>query len=586
MRHFSGHLQLHKFKQLSTHRLKDHYNDALVQTLDHDQKSLYFPVRGGDAEVSHNLRKKTGASILARELQRLAPAAGNSAQEMVKKAVLPFFEQVGAVDHVAPYEASALCDLVVLPAKGDNQLKKLQKAVVLCIAQGAYTVLPFWPQLAMPAAPSGGSYYHISINSAQLTALAALWKKLAQRQDYGDLTDAINSVLEQLYMPSNTLDMVRDRHISPVAAFICLCAVHPEGGFILPEHITYTTVCTQFDIRLFILDFLERKWNWADAITRYYESIIGDWATEMKNTPFGFAFLFDIILLPESSLELPSINNQDETTMGYGLYSLSLDPDDLGDSGVAPSILLDSLSEIGTLSWEYIYVLMHLLALPACGTEEEMWQYTNLNGNYNKTSSMIGIYKTIIRVVPYKVVQMITILLRMRLHCQFAQALRRKFLSYKNINPLAKAANLAMGHTKKTGEMHYSREAGDLVVPLSLQEKFEVVSRHTIWTADGMWHWYKIIVQQDTIQLVGIGLWHTIWVADGMWHWYKMIVQQDSIQLDSIQLVSIGLYDSIICMADGMWHWYKMIVQQDTIQLVGIGLYDSVIHCVERVQCG
>jgi aspartate/tyrosine/aromatic aminotransferase len=35
-------------------------------------------------------------------------------------------------------------------------------------------------------------------------------------------------------------------------------------------------------------------------------------------------------------------------------------------------------------------------------------------------------------------------------------------------------------------------------------------SQHTIWVADGMWHWYKMIVQQDTIQLVGIGLYDSV----------------------------------------------------------------------------
>jgi hypothetical protein len=42
---------------------------------------------------------------------------------------------------------------------------------------------------------------------------------------------------------------------------------------------------------------------------------------------------------------------------------------------------------------------------------------------------------------------------------------------------------------------------------------------HTIWTADGMWHWYKMIVQTVLYS------WHTIWAADGVWNWYKMIVQ-------------------------------------------------------------
>jgi hypothetical protein len=63
-------------------------------------------------------------------------------------------------------------------------------------------------------------------------------------------------------------------------------------------------------------------------------------------------------------------------------------------------------------------------------------------------------------------------------------------------------------------------------------------SRHTIWASDGMWHWYVQTVLYSR---------HTIWTADGMWHWYKMIVQQDT-----IQLVGIGLYGTIIQSAHHM----------------------------------
>lgn len=98
-----------------------------VQAFDRGLKrALYFAVRGGDGEVGSNLQKTGGLSILATELRRLIPAASS-------QAVLPFFEQVCASEHIAPYEAAALCDLVSLPAKGERQLKRLQKAVVFRI---------------------------------------------------------------------------------------------------------------------------------------------------------------------------------------------------------------------------------------------------------------------------------------------------------------------------------------------------------------------------------------------------------------------------------------------------------------------
>jgi hypothetical protein len=80
-------------------------------------------------------------------------------------------------------------------------------------------------------------------------------------------------------------------------------------------------------------------------------------------------------------------------------------------------------------------------------------------------------------------------------------------------------------------------------------------SRHTIWAADGMWHWYKMIVQTVLYSR------HTIWTADGMWHWYKIILQQDT-----IHAVGIGLYDSIIQSAHHMGvRWHVALVCTDNI---------------------
>jgi hypothetical protein len=92
-------------------------------------------------------------------------------------------------------------------------------------------------------------------------------------------------------------------------------------------------------------------------------------------------------------------------------------------------------------------------------------------------------------------------------------------------------------------------------------------SRYTIWASDGMWHWYQMIVQTVLYSR------HTIWMADGMWHWYKMIVQ------------TVLYSRHTIWTADGMWHWYQIIVQKDTIQLVSIGLYDRIIQSAHHMDC-
>jgi hypothetical protein len=338
-----------------------------------------------------------------------------------------------------------------------------------------------------------------------------------------------------------------------------------------------------------------------------YEVRIDSYHTAVKSTlqecmlHIRSKVLFNIDL-PKSCFQLPDDKDpQDETTRGYGIFSFATDSDsdDFGESGsrAASSILLQALSKLGalcrwdatsnslqwdtnvlsqwlmdvSLAWEYVYILMHLLALPARGTEEELWQHANApesgrhlfispslqtlvtKSNYNKTSSSTGIYKTIIRVIPHQVSEAITILLgmvrpielvailqfqcstpaqaqnvthlyqtrlfatmglawdsermslilrtwfmrhlgvpfSMRLHRQFAQALQRKFLSYKRPNPMAEVANMALGHTQRVAEMHYAIETEDLAVPRSLLERFEAVGRDWI-----EWHGVPVMAEK------------------------------------------------------------------------------------------
>ncbi|KAG2030508.1 hypothetical protein BDR03DRAFT_1017063 [Suillus americanus] len=353
-----------------------------LQTFSQDRsRYLYFPVREEvGKKKSASIQDAAGTSILAAQLRRLAPA-GHAPRKLAMKAVLPFFQQIGAVDHISPYKESMLSELVALPAKGEKHLKKLQKAVIFrieklcnqvskanlanrqrlvtprsgeksmqqlfsapivqhtriayaseevrllcfvlrCISNKVYTVLPNGTQ---PTAPITHDQYHVSLTTAQLDQFIVLQKKLASRQTNSEhLIGTLNDVLETLYMPSNALEMFRDHYINPVAAFICLRAIHPDGGFINPENIAYTTVRTQFDIRLFLLDFLERqfagymdsdvthlegtvelqvekgkkdvrssilKWglqNPGEDFLEYCQRILDHWATEMKNTPLAF----------------------------------------------------------------------------------------------------------------------------------------------------------------------------------------------------------------------------------------------------------------------------------------------------------
>lgn len=287
------------------------------------------------------------------------------------------------------------------------------------------------------------------------------------------------------------------------------------------------------------------------------------------------------IKLGQDAQKIPSKDCQDEATRGYGLFELDAGVFEEADH---PSCqFLDALCTHGlcrqgestseesaldwdttglalwladiAIAWQNCYLLMHLLSLPARGSEQVMWQHANsmesirhlflsknagtlvTKSNYNKGSTVTGIYKHIVRVIPLQVARMLTILLRiirpielmavlrfnapteeaaaavteiyrtrlfvtcgkawhpdqlsqiiqkwftatlhvpfgMRLHRHFAQALQSQYVSYKEDSSLAAVANLAFGHNAETGEMHYAREDGNLTMPVSLQVKFERV---------------------------------------------------------------------------------------------------------------
>ena len=71
----------------------------------------------------------------------------------------------------------------------------------------------------------------------------------------------------------------------------------------------------------------------------------------------------------------------------------------------------------------------------------------------------------------------------LQLHRHFAQALQRKFHSYKEShNLLADAANKSLGHGQGVADINYAREGQDLAVSVSNRERFEeVASRWITW---------------------------------------------------------------------------------------------------------
>jgi hypothetical protein len=249
---------------------------------------------------------------------------------MEAKAVLPFFQHIGAADYIKGHDALALTELIALPQDGDILLMKLKKTMLgrfseicrkvassnltvrkLLVATRTYvcyiylqlhnlnifrgasgTSERFSAPISEKARISYGleevralclvlrcvqeGWYDINslsdtiqrtsgrfrlcLTSEQLTASRSLLDQLeASMEKPSPLVDAVNALLNALYFPSNTLNMFEDQYANPVNSYICLRTVHPEGGFIKAELATCHAVRTQFGIRLFILDFINRK---------------------------------------------------------------------------------------------------------------------------------------------------------------------------------------------------------------------------------------------------------------------------------------------------------------------------------------
>ena len=76
----------------------------------------------------------------------------------------------------------------------------------------------------------------------------------------------------------------------------------------------------------------------------------------------------------------------------------------------------------------------------------------------------------------------------LNLHRHFAQAVQRKFHSYKDHNQLADAANKSLGHGRGVGDVNYARENCDVSLNVSDREKFEEVGSNWI-----TWHGVAVV---------------------------------------------------------------------------------------------
>lgn len=304
------------------------YREAKIQSFHYDSNHrLNFAVSALDPLPAITKPSATAgvSTLLASQLRKLM---GNSqtGRAMNSKAILPFFQHIGAADYIKGHDALALTELIALPQASDFLLMNLKKTVLhrcseICknVASSNPTVrrllvatkmcvhciyLQFHnlnifrgttgrsERFSAPISESArvsyaleevrvlclvlrcvqeGRYHTSSLSDTvqqtpgcfrlclTLEQLAASKSLLDQLEDSSEKpVDAVNTLLNALYFPSNTLNMFEDQYTNPVNSYVCLRTVHPEGGFIKAEMATCHAVKTQFGIRLFILDFINR----------------------------------------------------------------------------------------------------------------------------------------------------------------------------------------------------------------------------------------------------------------------------------------------------------------------------------------
>ena len=313
-------------------------------------------------------------------------------------------------------------------------------------------------------------------------------------------------------------------------------------------------------------------------LEQYYQAVRNSLSNLVKTVDekvlFGFKF-------PEGSFDLlrAQAETHDTETFGFGLFTLPFEGSDTisdpaaffleelcnkrelchrdGDQIVWNHRKLSQWLLDISAAWTEVLTLMHLLAFPARGTEMTIWQHTNsvtsprhlffsrslqtliTQSNYSKTTATTGLYKHILRPVPFPLATVLVKLLRivrpvetfaftnqlvegkkevkeiygtyifvssgkvwdsgmlsaalkawftrqlrapfgLNLHRHFAQALQRKFLVDEKEDIVGKMANHGFGHGQEVAGLNYARESGDLSVDTTLRQMMEKVGARWI----------------------------------------------------------------------------------------------------------
>ncbi|KAI6025371.1 hypothetical protein PISMIDRAFT_16882 [Pisolithus microcarpus 441] len=553
------------------------FRQCVVQSFDRDRTTaLWLPVPPSQCSTgmpSTMGPQKTYGSLLASGLSRGSQRTGCIIDMTT---VIPFFQQNGALDLIQQFDQThiaclialptlqepALCtlkavvvdrfkllcesipkvnmlvrELLVAPKSGHSRMMdrfncpakdrticsyaleevRLLCLVLRCVQKKAYTT--FGPSLPLGEKPQ------LVLTRKQLTATQALLKALLSHQQisHSQLMPLINDLLQDIYMPDNSFDMIENSFVNPANLYTCFRSMASQGGFEEPKRLTHLYAKIQFAMRLTIMDTVEQlrksmrttarncsDEQLYDHFSLEMRKIINRWGSEEHISPLAFVrgwmramsrvarkapsknlIMWDMegtrltiqnhpvvlseyfsaiqtsldtlvkkvdgdvlfnIQFPPGSFDLPSEDTYNTKTPGFGLFSL---PDDAAGLDAHPTaFFLEKLCEGGKIcvrlddqivwqydhlaewltaiaaAWSDTFILMHLLSLPARGTEATIWQHANSPAsprhlflsstlgtlttcsNYNKTSATTGLHKYILRVIPFALATVITKLLR------------------------------------------------------------------------------------------------------------------------------------------------------------------------------
>lgn len=140
-----------------------------------------------------------------------------------------------------------------------------------CFFINSYTVYHHSPKNAIGPVhnqPSGVDQrskfqqYSPVFTTEQLSSIRYLVDMLRNEPESSPvLVEAIDSLLETIYMPNNTYALYGNPYATLSTQFLCLRSIHSGGGFIDPRYITHYLTANQFGVRHTLFVYAHRLWK-------------------------------------------------------------------------------------------------------------------------------------------------------------------------------------------------------------------------------------------------------------------------------------------------------------------------------------